>query len=196
MIALQLFRLFAVSCGIWRYQMGKKLVFFLLPVLLSVAGISARANASVINADITDLGSGNYRYTFDFSQLTLFANEEVEIEFAQNLFSLLFNGVAGIDFSLNLFQPNVPPGVHGSYSALATVNNPSLLGPFSVDVSFIGQGKPGSVPFLLNTFESPTGLYISTVDSGYLTISGVPEPGTLLLFAVASALGGAFCHRR
>jgi len=130
------------------------------------------------------LGGTSFRYTYDFTTLSLQANQEVDIRFSPTLYSTLTNGVAGSGFSLAVFQPNNPPGAFGDYAALALVNNPSLTGPFRVDFTFLGAGSPGAQPFFINQYDA-AGNFLRIVDSGTTTPPGgnVPEPATWLLGA-------------
>jgi len=130
------------------------------------------------------LGGNNFRYTYDFTSLSLQANQEVDIRFSPTLYSTLTNGIAGANFSLAVFQPNNPPGSFGDYAALALINNPSLTGPFRVDFTFLGTGTPGSQPFVINQYDAG-GNFLSIVDSGSTAAPGgpVPEPATWLLGA-------------
>src|SRR2546430_6412605 len=115
------------------YRMSNLLRFAIGASLFSIS-----LQAATVGFTVSPLGGTNFRYTYDFTSLSLLANQEVDIRFSPTLFSTLTNGVAGAGFSLAIFQPNIPPGAFGDYSALATINNPPLTGPFRVDVTFLG----------------------------------------------------------
>jgi hypothetical protein len=107
-------------------------------------------------------------------------------------FSSLSNGVADSDFRLALLQPNNPPGAPGAYSALALMDNPSLAGPFSVDVNWLGSGVPGSLPFFIHQFDA-SGRILETIGSGSLEAAGpveAPEPASWLLGGLGLVTGG------
>lgn len=158
----------------------------LLRIAIGAGLFSITLSAGTVGFSVTALGGNNFRYLYDFTALSLQANQEVDIRFSPTLYSTLTNGVAGPGFSLAVFQPNNPPGSFGDYSALSLVNNPSLTGPFRVDFAFLGTGTPGPQPFLINQYDS-AGNFISTIDSGNTTPppGTVPEPATWML-----AVGG------
>lgn len=134
-----------------------------------------------ISYQVTSQGADAYRYEFFLSDLGLQHYQEFDIQFDPSLFGGLFNGVANNEFRLSLLQPGNPAGAFGHYSAMALVNNPSPVGPFFVDVEWLGTGSPGALPYLLHQFD-PTGQQIvGTIGSGFV---GAPEPTTW-------SLGGA-----
>jgi hypothetical protein len=155
--------------------------------LLLAGGI---LRAGTITYDVTEISPPQnlWQYDFQISGITLQTNQEIDIEFDPNLFGALSNGVAGSDFNLLLLQTNNPPGTAGDYSALALKDNPSLAGPFSVDVVFSGRGAPGNLPFFINQLNA-NGDIVGTIVSGTATSAAVrvPEPGSLLLTAMAFA---------
>jgi len=143
--------------------------------------------------DVTSQGGNVYRYEF-VPNVVLLANEEIDIKFDPTLFGNLFNGVAGADFKLSLLQPNNPPGAFGDYSILALVDHPGLAGPFSVDVTWLSTGSPGSLPYVIDQFDV-TGRLIGTVEAGTL---GAPEAGARLLCLLGVGMIGVlrFTWRR
>jgi hypothetical protein len=159
---------------------------FFLAVMGGVLASSLSAGP-IIGFTFTSLGLSSGRYTYSFSGLNLLANQEVDIAFDQTVYGVLSNGLATSDFHLVLLQPNNPPGVPGDYSALATINNPSVNGTFSVDVTFLGATQPTSQPFTINQFDSG-GHFISTIASGSTT--PVPEPTSSLLIGSGAGLIG------
>jgi hypothetical protein len=148
--------------------------------------------AGTVGYQVSDLGANVFRYEFLPSNLGLLQNQELDIQFDPALFGSLFNGVAGSDFRLLLLQPNNPLGAAGDYSALALIDNPSLLGPFSVDVRWIGTGVPGGLPFLLHQFDA-SGRNLGTIGSGFVGVAGpvgTPEPASWLLGGMGLVIGG------
>lgn len=163
-----------------------------LSLLLGLAG--PFLTAGTIEYQTTNLGQNIFRYTYSLSGFAFQQNQELAIEFNPALFGTLSNAQVGSGFMANLFQTNNPPGANGRYSSLALVENPSLAGPFSVDVEYFGQGLPGAQPFLINQYDSDLN-FITTLESGGTTSLGapaVPEPATFSLIGaglLVSALG-------
>jgi hypothetical protein len=144
-------------------------------------------SAGSVLFDVANQGGNVYRYDFFPSGLGLLQNQELDIKFDPAFFGSLFNGVAGSDFRLSLLQPNNPVGAFGDYSALALVDNPSVAGPFSVDVTWLSTGTPGELPYIIHQFD-PTGQRIlGAISSGSLT---TPEPACWFLSVVGFAMIG------
>jgi len=172
----------------------------LLRFAIGASLFSISLQAATIGFTVSPLGGTSFRYTYDFTGLSLQANQEVDLRFSPALYSTLTNGIAGADFSLAVFQPNVPPSAFGDYLALAVINNPSLIGPFRVDVTFLGTGTPGSQAFFINQYDS-TGNFVGVIDSGTTTPPGgnTPEPANWLLGAaglIFIGIAGTRRHRR
>ena len=158
-------------------------------------GLVANASAATIDFTVTKLpAAGQFRYNYTVSGVDFLANQALDIQFAASLYSGLMNGVAGTGFQVLLLQPNNPPGVAGDYIALATLDHPSLAGPFSVDFTFLGTGTPGAQPFTIDQY-SPSGMFVSTITSGTTTPRGgvgVPEPGGFALSFLGLIVGGGW----
>ena len=167
-----------------------------LPLWIGLLGTNLHAAA--IQFQVTPLGGTSFRYTYFLSGFMLQANQALDIQFNPSLYGTLSNGMVGSGFSLVLLQPNNPPGTPGDYIALATVNNPPLTGPFSVDFLFKGAipPGPGAQPFVTEQFDN-NGNFIPCTGqcvSGTTTPVGsstVPEPGSFSLGGVALLMGGA-----
>ncbi len=86
----------------------------------------------------------------------------------------------------------------GVYDALALVDNPPFVGPFSVSFIWLGAPgtTPGSQPFDIYHLEGDT----PVADESGLTspVGGaeVPEPSTLLLLATGAVAGRTLRKRR
>jgi len=163
----------------------------LLRIAIGAGLFSLTLQAATVGFTVTPLGGNNFRYVYDFTALSLQANQEVDIRFSPTLYSTLTNGVAGANFSLAIFQPNNPPGSFGDYSALSLINNPALTGPFRVDFTFLGTGTPGAQAFLINQYDA-AGNFISTITTGSTTPPGgaVPEPATWTLGVAGLVFAG------
>ena len=162
-----------------------------ITVLLLMSGLmmAAPSFAGTIQYEVNSLSGNQYKYIFSLFGMSFDANEELEIDFTPALFSSLSNQAVGNGFSGMLLQPNNPPGASGIYSAFTAAAVATPTGTFSVDVTFIGAGTPGDVPFYLNQYDANQSL-LSTVQSGWTTTrvtqaSGVPEPGSFWLAAIA-----------
>jgi hypothetical protein len=164
------------------------------PLLLLAVAIALSAGsltAGTIWSTTTSLGGNSYRndYSFNFS---LLQNQEVDIRFDPALYSGLNNGTANSDFRLSLLQPGNPSGAFGDYSILALIDNPSLVGPFSVEFMFLGAGLPGAQPYFVHQFD-PTGHnIIGTLESG----NTAPEPASWLLAGVGLFVSGLLRRTR
>jgi len=169
----------------------------LLRFAIGVGLFSISIQAATVGFTVSSLGGSNFRYTYDFTSLSLLANQEVDVRFAPALYSTLTNGVAGSGFSLAVFQPNNPPGAFGDYAALALINNPPLTGPFRVDFTFLGSGTPGFQPFVINQYDA-AGNFLRVVDSGntFSPSAPIPEPATWLLGAAGLILAAKSVRRR
>jgi hypothetical protein len=163
-------------------MMRGAILFLFLTVLLA-----GHLSAGTVSFQLVNQGGNVYRYEFFPNGLGLLRNQELDIRFDPSLFGSLFNGVADADFKLVLLQPNNPIGTFGDYSALALVDNPSLAGPFSVDVRWFGTGVPDGLPFIIHQFDSSGQLIIGTISTGTV---GVPEPSGWLLSAASFTLVG------
>ncbi len=171
------------------YNMRKA---FWLPVWAGFLAASLSAGPiGSLQQSVSSLGGNSYEYTYTISGWMLQLNQAVDIFFDPNLFGVLSSPVAlpSTDWSVMVFQPNNPPQSPGEYDALALVNNPSLTGPFSVDVTYLGKGTPGSNPYQINQYDS----------NGTLTnniFSSVPEPSSFLLGAMGLVFAGSLFLRR
>jgi hypothetical protein len=150
-----------------------------------------------INYELGAVGNGVDRYTYVVSNLTLAANEEIDLEFDATEFSVLSNPVAGSKFSVLLFQPNNPLGAPGDLSIAAISDGTVVTGPVSVDFTFTGVGNPGPQTFEINQYDA-NGNFVGLMASGStsLLVTGVPEPSTSSLVLLAIALSGCCCWIR
>ena len=169
-------------------------VRILFPALMVF--LSGNIIAGTVHYQMSGLGSNLYRYDFVLGGMQLEQNQQLEIRFDPAIYQSLAGGAAGSDFSVKLLQPNNPPGTFGDYIALALVPNPSLAGPFSVDVEVVSTGQPGSVSFVVNQLDQG-GTYLSTLESGVTSAAAaVPEPVSSVLIGSGLLAVGALLIRR
>jgi hypothetical protein len=156
-------------------------------------------SAGTVESHVTPLGGASYEYNFILSGFAFQPHEELDVRFDPATFIALSNGVGPSGYNVVVLQPNNPPGVAGDYTALALIANPSTAGSFSVQAVYSGPGKPGSLPFFLEQFNSDD-VFVSTVSAGFTTpvtaTSDVPEPATLTLVSASLILGGLWMLRR
>lgn len=162
------------------------------------SGLTAAAiQTNLSNAGTNGFGEAVYEYDYIITGLDLLENQELAIQFDPAIYKQLSNGVAPVTFSLLLFQPNLPPGASGEYSALSTVNHPSMTGPFSVqftltDLGVVLRNELGPQVFFVNQYNSNGG-FVGTLNSGSTSPGAnntVPEPSSLSLTSVGLILGG------
>jgi hypothetical protein len=143
-------------------------------VLLLAGSMGAILNANpVLLYDVTSAGS-EYQYNHLLSGVSLLQDQELDIAFAPALYGQVSNGASPAGYDLLLFQPNDPPGAAGEYSLLALTNNPTTVGTFSVDFTYLGPGAPPAQQFFI---------YNDSTDTLQLPASGVasdsaPEPSS------------------
>jgi len=140
--------------------------------------IVTTSSAATIEYQLSVLPTpGQYRYTYTIEG-TFSQNQVIDIQFDPTLYGSLFNGQAGSDWNLLVFQPNIPLGAYGDYSILALINNPSVAGTFSVDFTYLGTGDLGGPQMFTVDQYDANGNYISnvTTSSTIVAYDSVPEP--------------------
>jgi len=171
-------------------------------ILLSISALAATIQFDVVTVGTTagmpEPNPPVQRYRYFVKDLPLLAYQEVDIVFSPLLYEHISNGTGGPGVDILLFQPNDPLGATGLFTAMALQDHPNLDTPLSVDFTFLGTGRPGSQPFVINQFDA-TGKFIATVASGETVVAAVgeiPEPGFLLPFCVAIGLGMGLRRKR
>lgn len=163
---------------------------------LSAACLAMSASAATIEFQVSDLGGGNFRYTYSIASFTACPclGDTLDLSFDPAIYSTVFNGhvAPATDWSFLLFPPNTPPGAFGDFLVQALVNNPSFAGPFSVDFTLQAGAHAGSQPF---TIFDPNFSPITTGNTTPL-VSGVPEPATLSLAVAGALLAGVAGYAR
>jgi PEP-CTERM motif len=168
---------------------------FWMPLWFGLVGTNLLAGT--IQYQVTNLGANLFRYTYTVNGFSFGPNQELQVAFNPTLFGTLSNPVAGPGFSAFVFQPNNPPGAPGDYSAFTATGVATPTGPFSVDVTFLGTGVPGSQQFFINQYN-PDLIFMQELASGTTQLVGqatIPEPGTLSL-GVLGLIGGLWAVRR
>ncbi len=140
---------------------------------------------TVIVYETSDLGAGRWQYTFELANNGLTVPiEEFTVWFDYDLYANLTVETPTIPAGWDqlVLQPEPVLLDDGAYDAMATGAGISLgqtLGDFAVSFDFSGIAEPGPQPYDIidpQTFQ--------TIDSG----TTVPEPATLLLLGLGSAI--------
>jgi hypothetical protein len=155
--------------------------------------------------DTNGLGQELVQYNYSLSGFNLVDvttptphDYELDIEFDPTVYLQLSNGEAGPGFNLLLFQPNNPPGASGVYSALATVNDPSTTGTFSVD-ALLAAGKGPPPPDAQTWVIDDDSQSFTQISSGAVSqqpVAGAPEPPSYWLCGVGLLTVGWTIRRR
>lgn len=169
--------------------------------LLGAVGLGS-LSAATVSYSVTNLNTNNgngqplYRYVYNLIGVPLQLNQELDIRFEVTRYAAISMGVSpGLpNFDLVLFPVNNPINADGRYSLLSLVNNPSMIGTFSVDFAWIGAGQPGAQTFFVNQLDAQGG-FVSRLASGFTSTSGgsssggdvIPEPSTIILSAAGIA---------
>jgi|ERR1039457_6037403 hypothetical protein len=158
---------------------------------LLAACLAVNVSAATIGFTSSNLGGGIFQYTYSISNLPACPpclGETVDITFDPTVYASLVDGQANpaTDWSLMLFQPDVPPGAFGDYFATALVSNPSLAGPFTVNVTLHPGAQLGPQAFTIYDAN------FNPIGFGTTSSSTVPEPAGFPL-TVTGTLIGAVC---
>ena len=155
----------------------------MISLSLLVAGLAAHLSGATIEFQVSNLGGGNFRYTYTIASFVpctpSCAGDTLDLSFPGSVYDVLSNPVAqpASDWTTQLFQPNALPGLAGDYLLTSNVSNPSLAGPFRIDFTLQPGAQPGSQPFTI--FDAN----FNTLATGETTplITGVPEPASFSL---------------
>ena len=157
--------------------------------LLSTATLGALMTE--ITYEIEDLGTGQWQYTHEVTNVNLAMIEEFTIWFDEGLYDNLIVTTPSplpTDWDEIVWQPDAVLSDPGAFDSLAIGSNTGIgtgesVYGFSVSFGWLGTGSPGTQYYEIinpDTFE--------TVDAGYT----IPEPGTVLLLG----LGAVVLRRR
>jgi hypothetical protein len=163
---------------------------FLLPLFL-VAG--SPLEASMIQYQATNPGSGDWDYTYTLSGFDLTANEFIAIYFDIGSDSNLDPSPVSPnpDWLLQVFQPDPGIPADGELDLIAGVDSPSLSGQFTETFSFSGSGTPGSQSFTVYDADFND---IFDGQTASQSAAQSPEPSTLLLLLAAGLVGLAMAR--
>jgi hypothetical protein len=117
---------------------------------------------------------GDFQYTYFLSGFDLVQYEELDFVFPADLFLSLSNPMASPDVVVDIFQPNVPIGADGDFTAEASADLGEVTGPWSIDVAYLGSGLPGAQTYFVDQFDSNGTLVGNPVEA---EDAPVPEPG-------------------
>jgi hypothetical protein len=170
------------------------LCFLAIATDLSAVSITSQlsAAAQMPGADAT------YQYTYNITNLTLQANEELDIYFDPSVYQEVSDAIVGSDFQYVLFAPSSSPSEPGDFGIAPNSNNTVVNGPFGVSFTLTGQGVPGPQYFTVSEF-SPSGGLIGIVASGMTSMQSpvaAPEPAGAGLTGIALLMGTMWCAGR
>ncbi len=161
--------------------------------------VAGSLSAATVGYTVQPLGGNLYRYLYNVTGAPLQLNQELDIRFEVLQYASVVNGVAspGTGLDLLFFSPNPGLPSPGTYNLFALVNNPSMIGTFSVEFTFLGGGTPGSQVFTINQLTAQGG-FLSNVSSGVTSnlSAGVPEPGTMMMGLAGLAIAYLARSRR
>ena len=192
-----------------------RLVVCLLLVIAFTGSLPAGTISMAVSAVGTDnSGAELYRYTYTLSNFPILSTNEINLRFDPAKFRVLSNPVASAAFHVLIMQPNNPPGAPGDYSLLPKADFPSIVGPFSVDFTIVGNEIPAVVPYFINQYRHEEGAIIfeRVLEFGIAEVNllggsqpqpaeqpgqsdphSMPEPATL--GSVVAALTGLYVAR-
>ena len=120
---------------------------------------------------------GDFQYTYFLSGFDLVQYEELDFVFPADLYLGLSNAEASPDIIVQVFQPDVPIGADGDFTAEASSDLADVTGPWSIDVAYLGSGLPGAQTYFIDQFDSNGILLGNPVEAEDVAVP-VPEPGT------------------
>jgi hypothetical protein len=160
----------------------------------TVLAYPAAARATTIEFEAVNLGGSLWQYDYFLTAGLFDAQQGFVVFFDPDLYADLNPGSPtppGWDVLVTVPEPDPPSlGSDGTYDALALVDNPPFVGPFSVSFTWLGLAgtAPGSQIFNVYTLDGsgfPQPIEVG-VTTPHLPATAVPEPSTLLLVAAGA----------
>jgi hypothetical protein len=155
---------------------------------LLISSVSVRA--TTIFFDAVPLGGDLWRYDYFLNGGSFDGTREgFRIFFDVGLYTALEDPPPSVpDWDLLIFQPDLVLDSAGKYDALALVDDPAFVGPFSVAFTWLGLlgTEPGSQPFDIYRLDS-SGIPVPVETGRTRPLGGaVPEPSAFLLLALGA----------
>lgn len=180
----------------------RRVLFVTVIVVAFMLSGAAPVSAATIQFQATDLpdvpGGDLWQYEYFLVGGNLLATQGFAVFFDDTLYSTIQDlPPTPAEWAILVADPIPALTSPGFYDALAIVNNPSFVGPFSLSFIWLGAaGTPGSQPFEI--YQQDASGLPEPVESGPTTPldSAVPEPSTLLLLATGAAAGRILRKRR
>lgn len=169
-----------------------------IELLISMLLLAGLASAGSVGFTATDLhvsdGSGREQYQIVWTVFgdTFLTNYQLDIRFDPSLYGAISNGVAPAGFTVQLLQPNNPPGTFGDYKAEANSNMASF-NTTGFQANVFSVNPPVSQLWAIDLLDN-SGAIISVIDSG-ITFA-IPEPATLPVAGMALLLTAVGAVRR
>ncbi len=134
-------------------------------------------------SNLSDLTPGEdlWRYTYTITEFTFQTNQGFSIFFDHSLYAELENPppFVNADWSVITVQPDILLRQAGFYDGQALRSDPSLANRFTTSFVWLGQGEPGSQPFVLYNSDFSDRFSGATLP--------VPEPDVLWLMGISLA---------
>jgi hypothetical protein len=157
--------------------------------LLCSCVVPSLALAGTISYSVEPLSGlpGDFQYSYYLSGFNLVQYEELDFVFPASSFLSLSDPVASPGVVVDTFQPNVPTGADGDFTAEASSDLGNVTGPWSIDVAYLGSGLPGAQTYFVDQFDSNGDLVGNPVEAEDVP-APVPEPGAFGFCCLAVVL--------
>jgi hypothetical protein len=160
---------------------------------------SADAGATTIEFEAVHLGGSLWQYDYFLADGLFDAQQGFAVFFDPDLFADLNPVSPAPDWDVLVTIPDPLLDSDGTYDALALVDNPIFVGPFSVSFTWLGLSgtTPGSQIFNVYTLDASG--FPEPIEVGVTTprpTTPVPEPSTLFLSAVSAVAGSVLTRWR
>jgi hypothetical protein len=133
------------------------------------------------------------------SNANLAQNQALVIRFPYSAvpptYTNLENAIGGVGFNMVLHQPNNPPSANGDLTVLRTASGSAVATGFSVEATYSNNNPPSTLPFEIQQFDG-LGNFQSTLETGTATLTGVPEPSSIMLSLAGTVMVGVYLAAR